>query len=455
MEKKSLREVYEKIEVPKDGILDAIKAGKERASQDVPKNKMVPRKIVWSTVAAATIIVSSSFISPSLSHVMAKVPLLGDVYTAFNDFVGRSLQSQDLITELNQSSSYKGVDVTITNAYYDGAVIGVTFSVKGNVRTEEDGRIQGFYEIFDGKGGISDSKEIVYMEPSDNGYIGHIQLSYPKTELPPETSFPLEFKMIGGKEGSWRFDVPINQLPYETVHVDKGTKDEDTEVSVHFDSIIEGKASTAIDYTATFPIEGKHDQVRLEAYDDQGKEINIFMDGIDLKTIEKNNKIIVKGRSIIPQSLKGKTSYIVVHPKVALSSESDHFVKLIETTPVAINAARQDFTVEIENITVQDKTATFDFQINNGDYMNQDFLFYSNLARNDVILVKESEKDIYKEAIKHSVEVINKDSLRFRSTFDISKINDFNLNDYVIRINMGTLSSNIPVELEKVKIDLN
>ncbi|MDI2588541.1 DUF4179 domain-containing protein [Psychrobacillus sp. NEAU-3TGS] len=454
MEKKSFREVYEKIEVPKDGVLNAIRAGKERAGHNEPKNTKSPNKVVWFSVAAATIFISSSFISPSISHVMAEVPLLGNVYTAFNDAVGRDLQSQDLITELNQTSNYKGVDVFITNAYYDGAVVGVTFTVKGNVRTEEDGSVQGFYEIFDGKGGISDSKELVYMEPSVNGYIGHIQLSYPKTELPSETSFPLEFKRIGGKEGSWRFDVPINQIPYETVNVDKGTNDENAEVNVHFDSIIQGKASTAINYTATFPIEGKHDQVRLETYDDQGKEIAISIDGIDLETVKENNRIIVKGRSIIPQSVKGETSYIEVLPKVALS-EPYHYIKLDEATPVEVNAERQDLAVGIENIIKTDKSVTFDFQINNGNYINQVFSFFSNFAHNDITLVKESEKDIYEKPIKHSVEVINKDKLRFTSKFDISEIDDFNLNDYVIRVNMGSLSANIPVELEKIKIDIN
>lgn len=454
MEKKPLQEVYEMIEVPKEGVLEAIKAGKNRASQDATKNKWIPRKIVWSIVAAATIIVSSSFISPTLSHVLAKVPLLGDLYSAFNDVVGRSLQSQDLITELDHTYSSKGVDVTITSAYFDGAVIGVTFSAKGNIEIEEDGRVQGLYEVFDGKDGFSDSKEIVYMEPTDSGYIGHIRLSYPKIELPPETSFPLEFKSIGEKDGSWRFNVPINQLPYETVTVDKGTNDVEAKINVHFDSIIEGKASTAIDYTATFPIEGKHDQVRLVAYDDHGKEINISNDGIDLEKIEENNKIIVKGRSIIPQSLKGKTSYLEVYPEVALT-ELDQFIQLNSATPIEIKAARQDFVVKMEKINTKDKTVTYDFQINNGNYMNKHFTFFSNFARNDVTLVKESEKDIYKEAIKHSVEVINKNNLRFRVTFDISKINDFNLNDYVIRINMGSLSSNIPFELDKVKIDLN
>ncbi|MGP4042484.1 DUF4179 domain-containing protein [Gracilibacillus sp. D59] len=453
MEEKSLREVYEKIEVPKDGVLDAIKAGKERAGYEVAKNKKSARKIVWSTVAAATIIVSSSFISPSISHVMAQAPLLGNVYTAFNDAVGRSLQSQELITELNQTSSYKGIDVSITNAYYDGVVVGVTFSVKGNVSTEEDGRVQGFYEIFDGEAGISDSKELVYMEPSDNSYVGHIQLSYPKTELPSETSFPLEFKRIGGKEGSWRFDVPINQLPYETVNVDIGSIEKDADVNVHFDSIIEGKASTAINYTATFPTEGKHDQVRLEAYDDQGEEINISTDGIDLETLTENDRIIVKGRSIIPQAIKGETSYIEVLPKVALN-EPDQFIKLDEETPFEVHAERQDFAVKIGEITVKDKSITFDFQINNGNNMNRHFSFFSDFARNDVALVKESVKDIYEKPIKHSVDVINKDNLTFTSTFDISGISNFNLKDYVIRVNMGSLSSNIPVELEKVKIDL-
>lgn len=454
MEKKSFQEVYEKIEVPKDDVLSAITAGKNRASHDVSKSKKRSRKFVLPAVAAATIFISSSFISPTLSQAMAEVPLLGNVYAVFNDAIGRSLQSQDLITELNQVSSYKGVAVSITSAYYDGAVVGVTFSVKGNVKTEEDGSLQGFYEIFDGKGGISDSKELVYMEQSEDGYIGHIQLSYPKNVLPSETSFPLEFKRIGGKEGSWRFDVPINQLPFETVIVDKGTSKENAEINIHFDSIIQGKASTAINYTATFPLEGKHDQVRLEAYDDQGKEINISTDGIDLETIKENNRIIVKGRSIIPQSKKGETSYIEVRPKVALS-EPDHFIRLDEATPVEVNAARQELAVEIEHITVQDKSITFDFQVNNGNNMEKHISFYENFARNDVTLVKESEKDIYQKPIKHSVEAINKNDLRFRSTFDISEINDFNLNDYVIRVNMGTLSANIPVELEKVRIDLN
>ncbi|WP_225434147.1 DUF4179 domain-containing protein [Peribacillus tepidiphilus] len=412
------------------------------------------RPFVFSAVLAASILISSSFISPAISSVMADVPLLGKIYATFNDLVGRNLESQKLITQLNKTSSSKGIDVSITSAYYDGAVIGVTFNVKGNLKTEKNGKVIGFYEIFDGKEGISDSKELVFMEPSQNGFVGHIQLSYPKTELPSNATFPLEFKRIGDKEGSWRFDVPISQLPFETQKIDKVSIQENAGVQVYFDSIIIGKASTAINYTATFPIEGKHDQVRLEAYDDKGNEINISKDGIDLETIKENDEIIVKGRSIIPESLKGKTTYIEVHPKVVIN-EQDQFISLNEPTPVEIKASRQNLSVKIEKITVKDKSLIVDFQVNNGDKRDRSFTFFKDFARNDVILVKESEKEIYKQRIKHSVETVNKDELRFRSTFDISKLNEFSLSKYVIRVNLGTLSMNIPVELEKVKIDLN
>jgi archaellum component FlaF (FlaF/FlaG flagellin family) len=454
MEKNSFQKAFEKIEVPKDEVLEAIKLGKHRASQSTYKDRRDAKKVVYSGVAAATIILSSTFISPSISYVMAEVPLLGRVYESFNDAIGRSLQSQNLITAINEKASTRGIDVSITNAYYDGAVVGVTFNVKGRMKTEENGQVVGFYEIFDGDEGISDSKELVYMEPTDDGYVGHIQLYYPKADLPSESTFPLEFKRIGEKEGSWRFNVPITQLSYETVKINEETSEEFSDVKVHFDSIIAGKASTAINYTAIFPIEGKNDQVRLEIYDNKGEQVNTSMDGIALETIEENDKVIVKGRSIIPQSLLGVTSYLEVHPKVAIT-QKDQFVPLNAVIPVEIKADRQNLAVNIEDINVDGDSLTVNFQVNNGDEMGWDFNFYKDFARTSVIMVKESEKEMYKEPIKHSVKTINKDKLRFSSTFDISKLDDFSINEYVIRVQMGNLSGNIPVDLGTVKLKMN
>lgn len=96
-----------------------------------------------------------------------------------------------------------------------------------------------------------------------------------------------------------------------------------------------------------------------------------------------------------------------------------------------------------------------DFQVNHADKRNWDFMFFKDFARNDISLVKESEKEIYEEPMKHSIKVLDEDDLRFRSTFDIGTVNNFSKGNYVIRANLNSLSLNMPVELESVKIDLN
>jgi len=58
-------------------------------------------------------------------------------------------------------------------------------------------------------------------------------------------------------------------------------------------------------------------------------------------------------------------------------------------------------------------------------------------------LVKESEKEIYKEPFKHSVRAINKDDLRFSSTFDISKLKLYMGSSILIGSLIGGYTSNL------------
>ncbi|MDP1421594.1 hypothetical protein Q8G35_25330 [Peribacillus simplex] len=177
-------------------------------------------------------------------------------------------------------------------------------------------------------------------------------------------------------------------------------------------------------------------------------------DGIDLETNKSENHITVKGRTIIPQSLKEKTSYLEIHPKVALH-EKNQFVTLEQQTPIEIQSDRQNLSVTVEKMKLKKGNFTVDFQVNDGDMRNWNFSFFKDFARNDITLVKESEKAIYKEPMKHSIKVLDEKELRFRSTFDIGTVSDFSKDNYVIRVNLNSLSANIPLELESVKIDLN
>ena len=52
--------------------------------------------------------------------------------------------------------------------------------------------------------------------------------------------------------------------------------------------------------------------------------------------------------------------------------------------------------------------------------------------------------------MKHKTEVIDQEALHFRSTYEIKGDED----DYIIRVNLGSLSANIPLQLDEMKIPL-
>lgn len=326
-------EKYNAIEVPEKEVREAIRAGIRKAGLSVSKKKR--RKtgpLLLSAAAAALFLASGIFLSP-VADALAKVPFIGQLYGNFDDLVGKHLESQQLITRLNQSAADKGIKVKITSAYYDGAILGATFDVNGKVKGNGSDPPYAFYEIFGGDERISDSKELVRLEPKGKGFTGHIRLYYPASDLPENATFPLAFKAIGETEGAWKFNVPVEQLPYEKLKMDKEVSKQG--IRIHFDSMIVGKASTAIDYTAIFPKGGEENQVRLEIYDDDG-EIKSLMDGIDLEVKKEGQQVIVKGRTIILQPLNGDRPSLTVYPKVALAGEDPN-------QPLELEPFRIDF----------------------------------------------------------------------------------------------------------------
>jgi hypothetical protein len=300
MEKKMFHESIDQIEVPRDDVLKAIQTGVRKGSQMKAKRKPRFKVIAVSAAAAAGLFVSSGFLFPSMSHVMADIPFLAKLYE--QDKVASNLAAQQLITELNEQATFDGIDVTVTDAYYDGAMIGVTFNVKGKVKGDE-GEVYAFYEIFDRDPNIEETMELVKLLPTDDGYKGHIQLSYPGTDLPAETTLPLNFLGIGeiddswkDEQGKWNFDVPIKQLPFETVEL--GQMSEQDGFGVKFDKLIKGNSSTAIEYTVKYPA-GKQ-RVWLELFDDQSNQIIGGTSDAILEKKTENGTVLEKRRMTIP-----------------------------------------------------------------------------------------------------------------------------------------------------------
>jgi hypothetical protein len=310
MDKNTFFNKINEVEVPKEDVLQAIKLGVSRAVQEASPNKRNPILNAWiSATVAAGILVASTLIVPSFSKVLADAPVIGGWYAGFNDVVGRTLEEQKLVTKLNQTFSSNGIDVALKSAYYDGYLIGISFDVKGEIR-DRDGYFYALYELFNGDPHADETKELTTLEKTKNGYTGHIRIVYPYKDLPKNNTIPVSFERIGEKEGSWQFDVPVQQNPVEK-HLFENKESTNPEGNVIFnvDSVIYGKASTAIIYRVTYPKGELDSSIRMldvQSIDESFKIDGFSSDGKIDKFTDENRTTVVR-RIVFSQLLKNTT----------------------------------------------------------------------------------------------------------------------------------------------------
>lgn len=310
MDKETFSNKISEVNVPKEDVLQSIKLGVNRAVQESQpqKKKTVKRTMISATVAAG-LLLSSSLIVPSFSKALAEAPMIGGWYAGFNDVVGRNLEEQNLVTKLNQSYSSKGVDVTLTSAYYDGYMIGITFDVKGQL-DEQQGYYYALYELFNGDPHADETKELTTLEKTEDGYAGHIRIVYPYKDLPKTDTIPVKFERLGKIKGNWEFNVPVQQNPVE-LHVFENKKSENLEGNIQFrvDSVLYGKASTAIIYSVTYTdgeLDTSFKMLNFDNIDESLKIEGFISDGQIDKTTDGNSTTVVR-RIVFSQVLKNNT----------------------------------------------------------------------------------------------------------------------------------------------------
>lgn len=96
------------------------------------------------------------------------------------------------------------------------------------------------------------------MTALKNGYVAALELYNPDADLPEDYTLTLTFTSITGVDGNWKFDIPVKQLPSDTVAVtgEKNLKD-NRDYSIQVDSIKKGKATTLLSYKTSFPAAGE------------------------------------------------------------------------------------------------------------------------------------------------------------------------------------------------------
>lgn len=468
MNKEWLDKQIGEIDVPKDEIYSAITKGISAGKKAKYKKKKRIRLGVFVTSAAASIVLASGFLFAPITNVLANVPILGSIYENFTSPVGYELFSNNLVTSLNENSTSNNVDITITSAYYDGNVIGITFKAQGkNLSIEhiDEGKrpASGYsYHLFDGLENKQWSSGATQLEETEDGFVGAVEFFNPSAQIPANFTLPIVFTSMADVKGTWKFDIPVEQIPFEKIPVASKSASTDGEYAFKMNSIIKGKATTMFEYNTSVPAIGKDDVFEIAIFDNNKNWLSKSHANV-LNSNTENGIVEKSVRELFTSKIKEDASYLMVYPEVR-RYEEDTIHSLSNSTPFQIKSNRFDYEINVTSIETKNDKMTVDYMIQNvsTDFRKdivQNFADFIKIIKTDDIKADEHGELLHDQMLEFSMrsdqaKLINADELHFQSTFIIENLEGLNTNDYSLMVPFGTLSSNDPIKLEPIKIDL-
>lgn len=471
MIKKPFKQEISEIEFPKHEVFHAINKGIKRGRSEkrlVTKSSSIKKWGIVSSIAASAFLASGLLFAP-VTSVLAAVPIVGPIYEKFSLQIGIELLESNLITELNEEAKSNGINMIITSAYYDGNVIGITFNATGNKisldKIGDQGPETGYsFHLFNGKEQQQWSASMTSLDKTEDGYVAALEFYNPDANLPEDYTLPLTFTSITGVEGSWKFDIPVKQIPSETITT-KGESifKEDRDYSIHVDSVIKGKATTLLNYKTNYPLAGKNDEVNLTVFDNNG--IRLAKSHADVLSVKQHDKAVEKDtRELFTSKIDENATSLIIQPEIK-QYEEDTVSSLEKTSPFVIESKRFDYKIKVNHIKQSGKQLTIDYTILNVDAREfkqdiiQNFADFIKLIKNDQIskdtngelnINKMLEHQIYSKEAK----LINRTNLHFQSIFTINA-DEFDKNEYSLMVPFGTLSRNNPIKMELIEIKLD
>ncbi|MFZ3579093.1 DUF4179 domain-containing protein [Virgibacillus sp. DJP39] len=469
MDKEHFEKEMNKIEVPKHELFNAIDQGIEKGKRKKNKKKS-KRKLtaIVSSSAAATFLASGLVFAP-ITNVFASVPVIGSIYEKLSLQIGKELLASDLITDINQEATSNGVKVKVTSAYYDGNVIGITFEASGEDVSYDElkgerGPEAGYsYHLFDGVEQKQWSASMTGLTKTANGYAGAIELFNPNAKLPKDYTLPLTFSYMAGAKGNWKFDVPVERIPFDSINA------EGDDVSIHGDyalkmkSVVKGKATTMLEYDVELPEVGKEDNVRLTVYDNFGNELS--KRGANMLDSELENGIIHKQfRELFPSKIDKDASHLIVKPEIE-RYERDTIHTLDQSTPFVVKSNRFDYQITVNNVEKRSNRLLVDYSVQNvnTDTIRQDiiqnFADFIHIIDSDDIKYSNGQLDMNNmlESMVRSeqTKLIDKKTLHFQSNFVMKDIDEISYKDFSLMVPFGTLSLNDKdIKMDPIKVDL-
>ncbi|WP_153727864.1 DUF4179 domain-containing protein [Salinibacillus xinjiangensis] len=470
MNKERFHKEIDEIEVPKSEILNAIDNGLEKGrNEKKPKRKSKAKIFSIGASIAATSFLASGLLFAPISHALSSIPVLGSIYEKVGLQIGYELLESDLVTQLNQKATSNGVDITITSAYNDGKIIGVTFKAKGDKvsmdQVGDNGPETGYnFHLFDSDEQNQWSSTMTQLKETEDGYIASMEFYHPNANLSEKNTLPLTFTNITGVKGLWKFDVPVEHTPMKTIYSDAKTELDNQVYSLKMESVVKGKATTTLNYKTTVPLAGKKDNIRITVFDNEGNRLSKFNPDV-LTTDVHGTKVVKDNQELFRSKISEDATYLTVHPEI-VKRDNDVIHSMEQATPFVVESSRFDYSIKVNSIQQEGERLILDYNIQNINAKSmrediiQNFADYITIIKSDNIKRDENGGldlgKMLEYKIRSDQAKIQEDGeLHYQSTFDIKDPKTFNYEDYSIVVPFGTISANEePVKMKPIKVEL-
>ncbi|MDR7074419.1 DUF4179 domain-containing protein [Fictibacillus barbaricus] len=461
---------FDNHDLPRTEIMEAIYKGMNEGREIRRKNKRKTRTKLsaWVTGTAASVVLASGFVISPVNTVLAEVPLIGKLYEQLNFEIGKEIAASNLVTEINQKATSNGVDVTVTSAFYDGNIIGVTIKAVGKDLSLKDMDKEHSPESGYAIGG-SDKEQLAgsrgkLEKLKDGSYAAGLEFEMRDGKLPKNYTLPLTFTQMANKEGTWKFDIPVTQLPVRTVKLDERVSTEDLAHTIEMKSLTIGKATATLEYTSVHPVDGINEGINMKVLDDQGRIVSERSHSF--ANVTENQTSIIKQNVLQLGKINQDTNYLMVYPEVDRKA-IDITEPLNQKVPFEAASLHSDFKIIVKKIVKKDNRLMIDYEIVNvkrskvkeGWY--KQFAEGIHLIRTSNIIKSDDEQSQYNVLISpgslittNTSKKLDQEKISFQTTFNLDSVENMNINDYSLKLPFGVLSKEERIKLSPIQLTI-
>lgn len=178
-------------------------------------------------VAAAVLMLSLVTFSVSFPALAAQLPILGSVFSLFQEESQLVNDFGNYTTEIGMTKESNGVKITVTDAVYDGESVSVSFTMESDRDLGENPILQGMLSIEEYGEWNHMMGRYMIEKINDNQYAG-VSIVYLMTGTKPKETIHVNYKvreltivedLANYIEGDWEFDFELEPLESETVQL--------------------------------------------------------------------------------------------------------------------------------------------------------------------------------------------------------------------------------------------